>query len=116
MRRIPPDRASIGELKARPGEVVVLQHVSRGQRRCRGNASSLQARRGILGSALPLREREIDDLQNRASRSTTSIHSIQFGEGPNQSNGNWIQVLAEGTSGKYRYINVNQLSDENADR
>ncbi len=63
-----------------------------------------------------LRDREIDDLQNRASRSTTSIHSIQFGEGPNQSNGNWIQVLAEGTSGKYRYINVNQLNDENADR
>ena len=63
-----------------------------------------------------LREREIDDLQNRASRSTTSIHSIQFGEGPNQSGGNWIQVLAEGTTGKYRYINVNQLGDENADR
>lgn len=63
-----------------------------------------------------LREREIDDLQNRASRSTTSIHSIQFGEGPNQSNGNWIQVLAEGTQGKYRYINVNQLNDGDNDR
>ena len=63
-----------------------------------------------------LRERDIDDLQNRASRSNATIHSIQFGEGPNQSNGNWIQKLAEGTSGKYRYINVSQLGDEEGDR
>jgi hypothetical protein len=59
-----------------------------------------------------LRERDIDDLQNRASRSATAIHAIQFGEGSNQNSGNWIETLATGTSGKYRYINVNQLGDE----
>lgn len=59
-----------------------------------------------------LRERDIDDLQNRASRSATAIHAIQFGEGGNQNNGNWIEILATGTSGKYRYINVSQLSDD----
>ncbi len=59
----------------------------------------------------PLRERDIDDLQNRASRSLTVIHAIQFGEGPNQSDGNWIQSLAEGTAGKYRYINVSKLDN-----
>jgi hypothetical protein len=59
-----------------------------------------------------LRQRDIEDLQNRASRSGTAIHAIQFGEGPNQSSGNWIEGLALGTSGKYRYINVSQLGDE----
>ncbi len=63
-----------------------------------------------------LRERDIDDLHNRASRSTTTIHSIQFGEGPNQNNGNWIQTLADGTSGKYRYINVQQIESDMAER
>lgn len=62
-----------------------------------------------------LREREIDDLHNRASRCSATIHSIQFGEGPNQSSGNWIQNLAEGTTGKYRYINVSQLGSDEAD-
>ncbi|MDX1925852.1 MAG: hypothetical protein SFV81_05010 [Pirellulaceae bacterium] len=57
-----------------------------------------------------LRQRDIEDLQSRASRSSTAIHSIQFGEGPNQNSGNWIENLAVGTSGKYRYINVSQLS------
>lgn len=59
-----------------------------------------------------LRQRDIDDLQNRASRSATAIHAIQFGEGPNQSSGNWIEILAIGTSGKYRYINVNQIGED----
>jgi hypothetical protein len=59
-----------------------------------------------------LRTRDIDDLQNRASRSSTAIHAIQFGQGPNQNSGNWIEVLATGTAGKYRYINVNQLGDK----
>jgi len=59
-----------------------------------------------------LRQRDIEDLQDRASRIATAIHAIQFGEGPNQNSGNWIEGLALGTSGKYRYINVNQLGDD----
>lgn len=59
-----------------------------------------------------LRQRDIEDLQDRASRSSTAIHAIQFGEGPNQNSGNWIEGLALGTSGKYRYINVSQLGDD----
>ena len=37
---------------------------------------------------------------------------FQFGEGSNQNSGNWIESLAIGTSGKYRYINVSQLGDK----
>lgn len=59
-----------------------------------------------------LRQRDIEDLQDRASRSATAIHAIQFGDGPNQNSGNWIEALATGTSGKYRYIDVRQLGDE----
>ena len=59
-----------------------------------------------------LRKRDIEDLQDRASRAGTAIHAIQFGEGPNQNSNNWIESLALGTSGKYRYLNVSQLSDD----
>lgn len=52
--------------------------------------------------------REIEDLHVRASRIGTTIHTIQFGAGPNQSGGGWIKNLAVGTAGQYRYIDVTQ--------
>ncbi len=52
--------------------------------------------------------REIEDLHDRAARAGTTIHSVQFGEGPNQGTGGWIEHLAEGTLGKFRYVDVSQ--------
>ena len=57
-----------------------------------------------------LNYRDIDDLQNRASRCGATIHAIQFGEGAKQGGENWIQLLAEGTRGQYRYFNVSNLN------
>jgi hypothetical protein len=54
--------------------------------------------------------REIEDLQTRAIRTGTTIHSIQFGSGANPSNAGWIQRMSSETGGKYRYINVAGLS------
>lgn len=50
--------------------------------------------------------REIEDLHDRAARSGTTIHSVQFGEGPNQGTGGWIEHLAQGTRGQFRYVDV----------
>lgn len=55
--------------------------------------------------------REVENIQVRASRSGTTIHTIQFGSGPKQNRGGWIEVLAVGTGGKYRYVDVTKLSD-----
>ncbi len=53
--------------------------------------------------------KEIDSLQTRASRAGTTIHGIQFGSGPSRNSGGWIRLLAEGTGGKFRYIDVTEL-------
>ncbi|MCA9134418.1 MAG: hypothetical protein KDA45_14715, partial [Planctomycetales bacterium] len=53
--------------------------------------------------------RELEDLHARAARAGTTLHTIQFGSGPNQHGGGWIRQLAETTLGKYRYIDVTQL-------
>lgn len=55
--------------------------------------------------------RELENIHTRASRSGTTIHSIQFGSGSNQHGGGWIEVLATGTGGKYRYIDVTKLGE-----
>lgn len=51
-------------------------------------------------------ERDIESILVRASRAGTTIHTIQFGSGPKQGDGGWIRRIAEGTLGKYRYVNV----------
>ncbi len=56
--------------------------------------------------------RELESLQNRASRSGTTVHSIQFGSGPSRNDGGWIRTLSEASGGKYRYIDVAQLGNE----
>ncbi len=53
--------------------------------------------------------REMESIQANAARAGATIHAIPFGSGPNQSGGGWIRLLAEGTLGKYRYIDVTQL-------
>ncbi len=53
--------------------------------------------------------KEIDSLQSRAARFGTTIHAIQFGSGPSRNDGGWIRHLAEGTNGRYRYIDVSDL-------
>lgn len=53
-----------------------------------------------------LSQRNLDDLSDRAARSGTVIHTIQFGSGSNQGSGAWIAELAQETGGKYRYIDV----------
>ena len=57
--------------------------------------------------ALP--QRTIDELQIKASRAGATIHCIQFGTGPRQGGGRWIESLATGTMGAYRYIDVLKL-------
>ena len=53
--------------------------------------------------------RQISDLQTRASRSGAAIHTIQFGSGGKSSEGGWIEVLALGTGGQYRYVDISKL-------
>lgn len=53
--------------------------------------------------------KEIDSLQNSAARIGATVHGIQFGSGPSRDGGGWIRHLAEGTNGKYRYIDVTGL-------
>ncbi len=52
---------------------------------------------------------DIENIHARAARAGATIHSIQFGSGPNQASGGWIRELAEGTLGKYRYVDVSQF-------
>jgi hypothetical protein len=49
---------------------------------------------------------EIENILTRAARSGTTIHSIQFGEGPRTARSNWISELAEMSGGSFRYIDV----------
>lgn len=54
-------------------------------------------------------QKEIESLQTKASRSGTTIHTIQFGSGPSRNAGGWLKILAEGTGGKFRYVDVTSL-------
>lgn len=55
---------------------------------------------------------EMDDIQERAARAGTTIHTIQFRSGPAETDGGWIRALAERNRGKYRYVNVDELKVE----
>jgi hypothetical protein len=52
--------------------------------------------------------KELENLHDRASRVGATIHCVQFGSGPNQGTGKWIEQLAAGTQGQYRYVDVTQ--------
>ncbi|MCU0711450.1 MAG: hypothetical protein MUC43_05290 [Pirellula sp.] len=55
---------------------------------------------------------QLQDLQERALRTQTTIHTIEFRAGPQTGNGGWIRSLAEMTKGTYRYVDVETLQPE----
>lgn len=46
------------------------------------------------------------EIQNRADRSMTTIHAVQFNRGPAANDGGWIRQLAEMNRGTYRYVDI----------
>jgi len=56
-----------------------------------------------------LSESQLVEIQNRADRSSTTIHTIQFNRGPAPNDGTWIRELAERNRGTYRYIDISGL-------
>lgn len=58
-------------------------------------------------------QKDLEEIQGRASRAGTTIHTIQFGLGSNpnkgSSRGNWIRTLASITQGQFRYVDVTKL-------
>jgi hypothetical protein len=56
-----------------------------------------------------LSDSQLIEIQNRADRSSTTIHTIQFNHGPAPNDGTWIRELAERNRGTYRYIDISGL-------
>jgi hypothetical protein len=48
----------------------------------------------------------LENILTRANRSGSTIHCIQFGEGPRTVRSSWISYLAESSGGNFRYIDV----------
>lgn len=59
-------------------------------------------------------QRDLDRLIVRASRVGATIHTIQFGKGGNQLGGGWIKFLADESGGKYRYIDLTSLGEDDS--
>ncbi len=57
-----------------------------------------------------LSSRQLDQVVSRAEGGLTTIHTIQFGTGENNGEGQWIEQLAKRTQGKFRYVDVAKLS------
>lgn len=56
-----------------------------------------------------LTEAQLIEIQSRAERSLTTIHTIQFNRGPAPNDGSWIRELAQRNRGTYRYIDITGL-------
>lgn len=56
-----------------------------------------------------LSSNQLAEIQEAATRSGTTIHTIQFRGGPQEGEGGWIRMLAEMNRGKYRYVNVEEM-------
>jgi hypothetical protein len=56
-----------------------------------------------------LSSNQLAEVQEAATRSGTTIHTIQFRGGPQEGDGGWIRSLAEMNRGKYRYVNVEEM-------
>ncbi len=54
-------------------------------------------------------ETQLLEIQMRAERALTTIHTIQFNAGPAENEGGWIRQLAEMNRGKYRYVDITSL-------
>jgi hypothetical protein len=57
----------------------------------------------------PMKNSQMQQIIDRATRNGTTIHCIEFGAGASNGAGGWIAELAEETSGEYRYVDVQQL-------
>lgn len=57
----------------------------------------------------PMTQTELLDIQQRAERSNTTIHAIEFRFGEQQGDGGWIRTLAEMNRGTYRYVNISSF-------
>jgi hypothetical protein len=56
-----------------------------------------------------MNESQLLEIQSRAERSLTTIHTIQFNRGPETNDGGWIRALAEMNRGTYRYVDILSL-------
>jgi len=56
----------------------------------------------------PMKNSQMQQIIDRATRNGTTIHCIEFGAG-NSNGGGWIAELARETSGEYRYVDLQQL-------
>jgi hypothetical protein len=60
----------------------------------------------------PLKNSQLQQIVDRAVKNGTTIHCIEFGAGPSAGDGGWIRELAEETTGKYRYVDVQSFSGD----
>ncbi len=56
-------------------------------------------------------EAQLLEIQSRAERSMTTIHSVQFNRGEAPNDGGWIRDLAEMNRGTYRYVDITKLGN-----
>lgn len=56
-----------------------------------------------------MNESQLVEIQSRAERNLTTIHTIQFNRGPAPNDGGWIRELAERNRGTYRYVDISNL-------
>lgn len=54
-------------------------------------------------------ESQLIEIQSRAERTLTTIHTVQFNRGPAPNDGGWIRELAERNRGTYRYVDISNL-------
>jgi hypothetical protein len=54
-------------------------------------------------------EAQLLEIQSRAERSLTTIHTVQFNVGEATNDGGWIRTLAEMNRGTYRYVDISKL-------
>jgi hypothetical protein len=54
-------------------------------------------------------ESQLLEIQSRAERSMTTIHTVQFNVGEATNDGGWIRALAEMNRGTYRYVDISKL-------
>jgi hypothetical protein len=54
-------------------------------------------------------EAQLLEIQDRAERSLTTIHTIQFQRGEATNDGGWIRDLAEMNRGTYRYVDITTI-------
>ena len=56
-----------------------------------------------------MNESQLIEIQTRAERAMTTIHTVQFNRGPAPNDGGWIRELAERNRGTYRYVDITDL-------